>query len=77
MSDSAQRSAQRVTAESDRQEAAPVVPTPQSPVAALSLHRHAFREIPGLVDVAAAADTDVVGKQLEWDDHDDRGEQRG
>src|SRR5258708_10529900 len=36
------------------------------------LHRHAFRQIPRLIDVASAAQGDVVGEQLRRDDGEDR-----
>ena len=39
--------------------------------------RDALGEIPRLIDVAAAADGDVVGEQLQRHDHDDRRQQLG
>ncbi len=42
----------------------------------LLLDRHTLRKISRLVDVAAAADGDVVGEELEGDDFED-GEEDG
>ncbi len=39
------------------------------------LHRNRFRQISRLVDVAAAADGDVIREQLQRDDREDRAEQ--
>ena len=37
----------------------------------LLLHRHTFGQVSGLVYVAASADGDVVGEELEGDDFED------
>jgi len=41
------------------------------------LHGDAFSEVAGLVDVAAAADGDVVGEELQGDDFEQGKEQLG
>ena len=46
-------------------------------MASILLHRHALRKISWLVDVAAAADGDVVGEELEGDDFEDGEEELG
>ena len=40
------------------------------------LDRHALGEVPGLVDVASAADGDVVGEQLQRHGHQHRRDER-
>src|ERR1041384_903297 len=40
-------------------------------------YRHRLREVPRLIDVAPAADGDVVREQLQRDHHDDRRQQIG
>ena len=51
-------------------------PEPRAPSPGL-FDRDALRQIPRLVDVAAAAHGDVVGQQLQRNDHHDRREQLG
>src|SRR6185312_13792605 len=51
----------------DLQRAESRVPTPGS-----LFYRDALGEVPRLIDVAAAADGDIVREQLKRDDHDDR-----
>ena len=41
------------------------VPTPRGLVTSLLFHRDALRQVSGLIDVAAAADGDVIGQQLQ------------
>jgi hypothetical protein len=41
-----------------------------------SLHGHAFRQVPGLVDFTATQAGDVVGEELERDDGGDGGDER-
>src|SRR5438093_39376 len=45
--------------------------TPALEVVAVLFDRDAFREVPRLVDVAAAPDCDVIREQLERNDHED------
>src|SRR5205823_14466741 len=52
----------------------PLVPESPAPIPAL-FDRHRLREVPRLIDVAAAADRDVVGEQLKRQRHHDRTEQ--
>src|ERR1044072_2844613 len=48
----------------------------KSPITNL-LYRHALREIPRLIDVAAAAHGDVIRQQLQRNRHYDRRQHRG
>src|SRR6185295_13636262 len=58
-------------------EAAPAPAAVRAPALAVgdaewsSLHGHTFGEIPRLIHVAAAPDGDVVGQQLQRQDHED------
>ena len=49
--------------------------TPVIHVAGFSFNRHRFRQIPGLIDVTAAADGDVIREQLQRNDRENRREQ--